>query len=199
MLWLYILLGIIALITLILFVPLKLKAEYHKDFSCKLVIGFVPITLYPKKTKDKKSKKKRKKDEAPQKPKEKKNLVKENGLPWLVGMVKKIAKLASGVLKDFFSHIIVTKLSLSIRVAGADAASTAVKYGQLCSTVYPAVGIIAGTVKCKTYGIDVSPDFSENPTTEINLVLHAKTLVMHILALILKHGFKALRLILELK
>lgn len=194
MLWLYILLGIVAFITAILILPIKLKAEYNGDFECKLIIGFVPVRLYPEKPKKKKSKKESKNDKKEQEP-ERKNLLKENGIGWLTDLIINVAKLAVGVLKDFFSHIIITKLDIRIKIAGEDAADTAIKYGGLCSVVYPAIGTVAGTVKCRTYGVEILPDFSDKPQSEAYLFLFAKVRVFHLLGLVFRHGITAIKLL----
>ena len=114
-------------------------------------------------------------------------------------MIKKIADLAVGALKDFFRHIIVKKLMLSINIAGKDAADTAVKYGYCCSAVYPAFGIIVGSVKCKNYGVDISPDFEEKAKSAVIMELEAKIKILWLLALVLKHGYKGLKLLADLK
>jgi len=130
LLWLYILLGILLVIFLLLLMPVKLKASYNEDFRCSLKIGFIRIQLYPQKPKKKKKKKKQKKADEEQKgEKKKETLIKEKGISWLFDLIKKIADLAVGALKDFFRHIIVKKLMLSVSIAGDDAADTAVKYG----------------------------------------------------------------------
>ena len=200
MLWLYILLGILLVIFLLLLMPVKLKASYNEDFRCSLKIGFVKIQLYPQKPKKKKKKKKPKKADEEQKvEKKKESLVKQKGISWLFDLIKKIADLAVGALKDFFRHIIVKKLMLSINIAGKDAADTAVKYGYCCSAVYPAFGIIVGAVKCKSYGVDISPNFEEKAKSSVNMELEAKIKILWLLALVLKHGYKGLKLLIDLK
>lgn len=201
MLWLYILLGILLVIFLLLLMPVKLKASYNEDFRCCLKIGFVKIQLYPQKPKKKKKKKKPEKAEEIPKHEEKKkeSLIKEKGISWLFDLIKKIADLAVGALKDFFRHIIVKKLMLSINIAGNDAADTAVKYGYCCSAVYPAFGIIVGAVKCKSYGVDISPNFEEKAKSAVNMELEAKIKILWLLALVLKHGYKGLKLLTDLK
>ena len=200
MLWLYILLGILLVIFLLLLTPVKLKASYNENFRCVLKIGFVKFSLYPPKPKKKKKKKPKKADEE-QKSKEtkKESLIKEKGISWLFDLIKKIADLAVGALKDFFRHIIVKKLLLSISIAGSDAADTAVKYGYCCSAVYPAFGIIVGAVNCKKYGVDISPDFEEEAKSAVNMELEARIKILWLLALVIKHGIKGLKLLIDLK
>lgn len=200
MLWLYILLGILLVLFLLLLMPVKLKATYNEDFRCVLKIGFVKFSLYPPKPKKKKKKKLKKADEEQKSEETKKeSFIKEKGISWLFDLIKKIADLAVGALKDFFRHIIVKKLLLSISIAGSDAADTAVKYGYCCSAVYPAFGIIVGAVKCKKYGVDISPNFEEKAKSAVNMELEARIKILWLLALVIKHGIKGLKLLIDLK
>ena len=198
MLWLYILLGILLVIFLLLLTPVKLKATYNEDFRCVLKIGFVKFSLYPPKPKKKKKPKKADEEQKSEETK-KESLIKEKGISWLFDLIKKIADLAVGALKDFFRHIIVKKLLLSISIAGSDAADTAVKYGYCCSAVYPAFGIIVGAVKCKKYGVDISPNFEEKAKSAVNMELEARIKILWLLALVIKHGIKGLKLLIDLK
>ncbi len=200
MLWLYILLGILLVITLLMLIPVRLKLSYHKELICILYIGFVKLALYPPKyKKNKKEDSEKEIEKKPEKKKKKTNLIKEKGLDWLIDVIKRVSNLAKDALKDFFRHIIVKRFMLSIKVAGDDAADTAVKYGYCCSAVYPAVGLIVGAVKCKKYGIDISPDFEENAEPDADIDLEAKILVFRLVTLIIKHGYKGLKLLLALK
>lgn len=198
MLWLYILLGILLVIFLLLLTPVKLKASYNEDFRCVLKIGFVKFSLYPPKPKKKKKPKKADEEQKSEETK-KESLIKEKGISWLFDLIKKIADLAVGALKDFFRHIIVKKLLLSISIAGSDAADTAVKYGYCCSAVYPAFGIIVGAVKCKKYGVDISPNFEEKAKSAVNMEFEARIKILWLLALVIKHGIKGLKLLIDLK
>ena len=121
------------------------------------------------------------------------------GIEWLLNLIKKVAELAVSALQDFFSHILVKKLSLSISVAGDDAADTAIKYGKCCAVVYPAVGTIVRVVKCKGYGVDINPNFSEKAETEINFDFAARIFAFRLIGLAVKHGIKGIKLLAEVK
>ncbi len=199
MLWLYIILGIILFFAIILAIPIKIKASCKKELFVTAYIGFVKFRLIPEKPKKKKKKKKSKapSENKPQKPQKKKpNIIERNGLTWLVDIIKKTAALACGVLKDLFKHIIIKKMFISVRVAEGDAAETAIHYGYMCSAIYPAVGIIAKTAKCRKYGVDIAPDFDENAESGYELEFEAKITLLWIIVIILRHG-KSLLDILE--
>ena len=203
MLWLYILLGIALFVALVMFIPITLRASYKEDFWCAVYIGFVKLQLVPakpKKGKKKKVKKQTPKTKQPKKATEKKpSLIKKYGIEWLLNLIKKVAELAVSALQDFFSHILIKKLSLSISVAGDDAADTAIKYGKYCAVVYPAVGTIVRVVKSKDYGVDINPNFSEKAETEINFDFAARIFAFRLIGLAVKHGIKGLKLLAEVK
>ena len=122
-----------------------------------------------------------------------------NGNKPYIALINKVAELAVSALQDFFSHILVKKLSLSISVAGDDAADTAIKYGKYCAVVYPAVGTIVRVVKCKGYGVDINPNFSEKAETEINFDFAARIFAFRLIGLAVKHGIKGIKLLAEVK
>lgn len=203
MLWLYILLGIILLLVLVMLLPVKIYARYNDDFICTLFVGFVKIPIYPSKPKKEKKKPKnsdeKSKKEKKEPKKKKTNLIKEKGIAWLLELIKKVANLASSVLKDFFGHILIKKLLLSIEIAGSDAADTAVKYGQCCAVVYPAISAITRAVNCPKYGVDIMPDFDEKAKSKVEFELKARVFFFRLVLLVLKHGFRALKLFADLK
>ncbi|MCH5296067.1 MAG: DUF2953 domain-containing protein [Ruminococcus sp.] len=204
MLWLYILLGILLGILLILLIPIRIRLKYQKEFELLLYIGFVKLRLIPAKPKKPKKEKskgksKEKTEEKPKEAEKNKNIIQEKGISWLVNLIKKVSELACGVLKDFFKHIIIKRMMLSIVIAEDDAAKTAINYGYYCSAVYPAVGIIVRSAKCKKYGIDIKPNFDENAKSSYYFDLDVKILVIWILAVIFGHGKEIIDVIKEFR
>lgn len=205
MLLLYILLGIILLFLIILLIPIKIIAKYRlNNFILYLKFAFFKLNILPSESEDEKEKKKSKKRKKSKKVKEadqknKTDSTKERNISWFIDLLKKIANLAQGVLKDLFKHIIIKKMLISISVAGENAAETAINYGHYCSVVYPAVGIIAEHTKCEKYGVDISPNFEEKANSNYEVDFEAKVRLIWILILIFKHGFKAIELFAEFK
>lgn len=182
--------------------PVKIKANNETDFSLILNVGFIKLKLYP--SAEKKPKKKKKKSAKPKKKAQKtedkkaqkqKNTKNKHDLDWLLTTLGKIKKLSEDVLKDFFGHIIIKKFMLSVNVAGQDAADTAIRYGELCAIVYPATAVITRNIHCKKFGVDVTPNFNENAKSTYWLDFELKTSIFWLIALVLKNGLGALRLI----
>ena len=204
MTWLYILLGIILLIVLLLMTTVGVKANFDKELRAVLKIGFFSYQLYPPKPKRKKKKpvKKEPKEEKPAEEKKKKKkpgLIQEKGILWLVDLLRDAASLAAGALKSFFKHLVIKRLSISISYHGEDADDTAVKYGYFCLAVYPAVSILVKAAGCKSYGVDISPDFTEGADSRYFIDIYVRIRIFWIFAMVFRYGFKALRLLISLK
>jgi sporulation protein YtfJ len=201
--WLIFLLVILVIILLLL-IPVGVQLTFEKELRVRLKIGFIPITLYPKKPKKpkKEKKKKEKTEEAPKKEekKEKKpGLIKQKGLSWLLDTAKNAAILTKGVLRDFFRHLKIKRLLVSINYCGEDADDTAVKYGYLCLSVYPAVSILVNISKCRRYGVDITPLFDANSESSYYVDFEAGIRLLWLFVLLFRHGFKAIRLLLSLR
>lgn len=57
------------------------------------------------------------------------------------------------IIKDTSSklikHIVIKKLKIDLLIVGEDAGDTAMKYGYICSALYPAVSFIDSNMKLK--------------------------------------------------
>lgn len=209
MIALYIILGILLLLFLVTLLNVRIHAIYNEKLTLYVRVAFVKLRLIPpkpKKEKKKPKKPKKEKEKKPEKEKPKKeksfnimDYVKQKGVSGILNIFRRIANLAVGTLKDLFSRITVTMLALELRIAGSDAADSAVKYGQVCSILYPALKIIGEIVTINDYDIDVEPDFSDEPKSSAKGELKAKIRVLSILIVVFKRGFQALRLILKAK
>ncbi len=199
---LYIALGIILFLALIMLIPVGASARFDEKLEAWAHIAFVRIRLYPpkpKKEKPKKEKKPSKKKEKPEEKKEKPNLVKEKGITWLLDLISQLAELAGGVMRSFFKHLVIKNLQISITYAGEDADETAVGFGRYCMAVYPAVSLLVSVCKCKRYGVDIAPNFEEGAKSAYHLEARVYVRVFWLIALVLRHGFKALRLLINLR
>ena len=201
----YILIGIILFITLILIIPVGVDVSFDKELKVNLRIAFLSIQILPakpEKEKKPKKEKKKKKEEEPkeEEPKEKKpNIIKEKGISWLMDVIRQVAAIAGGMLKSFFKHLVLKKFFISITYAGENAEDTAVKYGYFCSSVYPAFSVLVRVAKCKKYAIDISPNFTNGEQSVFDIDISLRIRIFWIVALVFKHGFKAIKLLLSLR
>lgn len=61
---------------------------------------------------------------------------------------------------SIYRAFVIENLKLLLKVSsGDDAARNAIKYGKVCSAVYPSMGFICSNMKVKKYEVNVVPDF----------------------------------------
>lgn len=177
MAFLYTLLGIVAFIILLFLIPVRVTAHYEETFEMTVQYGPVKIKLFPQKDKTEK-KKKPKKDKSEKKktenkkdnkkpdkkPKEQKDNIfmtfyKNQGFEAVIQLIADALSAAGGLFGGIFKHFVFRELYLEMKITGSDAAATAIKYGQISSAVFPAMGYICSKAKVRKYNIDLSPDF----------------------------------------
>lgn len=174
---LYIILGIIALIVILFSIKVSVTAEYADSFSLDVQWLFIKLHIFPQteEQKAKKAAKKAKKEEKKKKPEKekkeedkpsepKKNIFKEfyenQGFGATVELIQTAAAQLGGFMGSIYRAFVIENLKLLLKVSsGDDAAQNAIKYGKVCSAVYPSMGFICSNMKVKKYEVNVVPDF----------------------------------------
>ena len=176
---LYIILGIIVLIVILFSIKVSVTAEYADSFSLDVQWLFIKAHIFPqteeqkakkaaKKAKKEEKKKKKKPEEEKKeedKPSEpKKNIFKEfyenQGFGATVELIQTAAAQLGGFMGSIYRAFVIENLKLLLKVSsGDDAARNAIKYGKVCSAVYPSMGFICSNMKVKKYEVNVVPDF----------------------------------------
>ena len=216
MIALYIILAVIALIVILFSIKVSVTAVYDETFTLDVKWLFIKLRIYPedeeKKAKkeakkaEKEQKKKNSKKEKPKKEKTeesaspKSNIFKDfynnQGFAATVNLIRTAAAQLGGFLKGVYRAFVIENLTVLLRVsAGDDAAQTAIKYGKVCSAVYPAMGFICSNMKVKQYDVNVVPDFisAENTATfKLSLSVRPIKLTNAVIVLAFKLIFKVL-------
>lgn len=176
---LYIILGTIALIVILFSIKVSVTAEYADSFSLDVQWLFIKAHIFPQteeqkakkaakkakkeeKKKKKKPEKKKKEEDKPSEPK--KNIFKEfyenQGFGATVELIQTAAAQLGGFMGSIYRAFVIENLKLLLKVSsGDDAAQNAIKYGKVCSAVYPSMGFICSNMKVKKYEVNVVPDF----------------------------------------
>lgn len=216
---LYIILGIIALIVILFSIKVSVTAEYADSFSLDVQWLFIKLHIFPqteeqkakreaKKAKKEEKKKKKPEKEKPQeekkeedKPSEpKKNIFKEfyenQGFGATVELIQTAAAQLGGFMGRIYRAFVIENLKLLLKVSsGDDAAQNAIKYGKVCSAVYPSMGFICSNMKVKKYEVNVVPDFiSQENKAQFGLSLSVRPIKLTnaAIALAFKLLFKVL-------
>lgn len=90
------------------------------------------------------------------------NFYNNKGVDGVVGLLGRVVSDLGGMFGALVRKVIIAEFFLDMKVHGADAADTAVKYGKLCDKIFPAVGFMCSEMKVRRYNVDVSPDFLAN-------------------------------------
>lgn len=181
---LYILLGLLALILLlvflVLFVPVYARITYDEELRVRVRVLGVPIALLPSEDEPEGPEPTPAKTEKPAKPSKAKELLGElsrsfevDGVAATLHYLSELAKLAGQAVGRVLHSITVDKLDLELFVADGDADETAIRYGQVCSVLYPAFAAIAGVIKVRKRDLRVEPNFLlDNSTLHADVCLH---------------------------
>lgn len=183
---LYILLGLLALalllVLLVLFVPVYARITYDEELRVRVRVLGVPITLLPSEDKPEETEAKPAKMSAPAKPSKAEELLgevsrsfKEDGVAATLHYLGELARIAGQAVGRVLRGVTVDKLALELIIADGDADTTAIRYGQVCSVLYPAFTAIAGVIKVRKRDLRVEPNFlMENSTVSTDVRLHIR-------------------------
>lgn len=142
--------------------PAKIKVRIgyiEEEFILSFKLLFFVFTVSPENKKKKKKKAKKKEKEKKERPakKEKNNFFRSHTSDF--GVFDYI-ELIGIVIEKFVAKIYFDKLEAEIRVAGDDAAQTALNFGRLNAAIYPIAGLINGHKRIKKLHIGITPDFT---------------------------------------
>jgi len=208
MVFLYILLGIAALITLLLSVPLIVQAEYGQELTLRVRWLFLRIPIVP--AKEKKPKKKKKKKEKPEKEKEEKpkkekdpnkpNVVQRfyqyQGIPGFIDLLKRTVEILKKFRHGVWLCFKIRKLHLQMLVTGGEPQDIVEKYGKTCAAVFPALGWLSSHLRTKRGGVKahISPDFTGFAKKEMafdaDVSICPLVLICALLAMLVRLGFR---------
>lgn len=198
---LLIILGIIAFIFLLLICPLSFSAVYDGEFELKIKYLFLSFRIFPPKEKKfKKEKRQKKKSEKAKEPKEEKkknpilDFVKQKGIGGLIEMLKTFAKIIAETVSSVTKHLVISKLDVNVLVVGDDAADTAMKYGYVCSAVYPLISIIDSNVKKCKHSENIIAGFND-PEMKILCSVKVRIKPLFLIITAVKTAFKGIKAI----
>ncbi len=196
----YIIVGLILLLSVLLLIPVFVNAQFSGEFSAKIKYGF--ITVFD--TQKKKPKRKDNKHEKQNKPKEK---PKSKSKPSLLFEKKKselgffgAIKYFLDILKDLSARILwlvkridFKHFKLDLTVASDDAAKTAVTYGEVCTAVYPILSLLNANTNLSLKQVNISADFNKTAIdAEISVILKTKLIYFVIMGIKTLFAYKNL-------
>ncbi len=180
---------IVGVILLIGAVRIGGTITYRNDvFNVKVRICGIPITIYPKKQRDKKTtnEKKTKKQKA-----EKRKIERSEIKEWIV-----FARDMLLILKRRFPHLwrsfAVTRFYGVVIIATSDAAQTADLYGKTCAVVSALYPVYMEALHIKKHDVTIDVDFSSDKL-RIEAEIKAHITLGALLVFVLTAGYGALK------
>lgn len=152
---------VIAGITCALFCPVRILFRCYGTPVIKVRYLFVTYPLYPKRPKRPSVQKQQTEKNQSEAQKKKEKL----SLHETIDMVKDAMGPVWRALRSVRRHLVLNRLWLYIRIAGEDAAQTAISYGRLCAGVYSALAAARNVIHIKKTQFDLAPDFDAEDTT----------------------------------
>ena len=147
-------LGIIAIIVLLLFLPLRIVFSYHeKVFSTKVFAFGVQIFKHSPKT----QKKDKKKDNAEETVKKAEKSV--GKLSEKIRHYASISKKATTLARKYAK---IKSITLKMKIGVGDAPSTAISTGIMWGQVYTLIGIIGSIMYIDKHDVEITPVYNEN-------------------------------------
>ena len=183
--------GILLLLLLaVLFLPVAVHLKFKEEFQFKVTFAGIKVYGYkpkPQKTTADTEKKSAEKEETED------NIAK--GL-WkrlkakkgFLGAVKEVMAFSNDCLthiKALLRHIKFKNICLNLVYGSGDAADTAIRYGEICSAVYPVLALLDTAKNIKFKQIDVKSEFAEKKA-EFEFSLKAVTRIFVLLIAAIK-------------
>jgi hypothetical protein len=173
--------------------PVTVEAAFREELFLRVGYLFFHYTVAPKKPKKEEKEKKEKPEKKP-----KKNRIAElyhaKGLYGFLKILREAAKVAGGAAKGIFHHLVFKRFRLELRVAGEDAAQTAVDYGYVCGAVSSATSLLLGYAKCGDCHINVIPDFRAEKSS-VDFSMKARIAVFFLIQTLLRALIQSIQVI----
>lgn len=94
-----------------------------------------------------------------------KKIISEKGFSGFLKIVKDLLVIVKNLSSYLLKRIYVVKFYLEVKISEEDSAQTAIKYGQACSVLYPAMNFLFQNIKVKNPNVKINPDFNSEKTS----------------------------------
>ncbi len=176
---LWIILAVIAaLIAAALLVPITARVRYDGTLTVRLRVWGIPITLLPRDEEDEPQQPaapspRKKASRAAELKRELSRSFREDGVGATLRYLGELASMASRAVGRLLRAVTVDRLRLEMQISAADAADTAVRYGEVCAVLYPTLAVIERVMRVRRREVRVEPNFlAENSAVFADVRLH---------------------------
>lgn len=172
MIVLYVFLALLALLLLLLLIPVGAGARYGDELQVWARYGLIKIRLYPRRARQKpqrpqKEKKKHKKDkqEEPEQQSKFSQIaagLKRDSLGETLELAGQLMRWLGKTARAVLRAITVDRVFLDLLIVAGEADKTAVRYGQACAVLYPAMTTLRQTMRVRRHRLTVTPGFGRD-------------------------------------
>ena len=169
----WVLLGILLFLFVLLLLPIHTRARFDGALQVWAGLGPVFLRVFPLKPGKKKPSKKEK-TQAAEKDSKKKTKPKKEKIPLSFDIVCDYIRLGAEALGKMRRRLVVKNLSCHLKVASADAAKTAITYGEVTGAVSVLYPVLERNLRIKRTDISVDADFESskwNILTDVTLAV----------------------------
>lgn len=166
MLVLYVIAAILSLLFLLLLIPLGVGIRYQSENKEAFQITISYLFIKRKLLNGEEEENEAKEEESEEKPTEEglfakwSKLLHEKGLHAILSFCKEMSKLVGRATKGIGKRVQIKRFSVYLCIGGEDPADTAIRYGNTCAVVYPALAFLFSHTCCKDKLILVDVDFT---------------------------------------
>ena len=190
--WLIIVGALLAIIFIIVLSPVRINVSVNDIILVKVKFLFFSVYTFDSREKDEKENNEIVTETDNIQTKITKITGCSNNYDRLVLIIKTLKSLLCKFQK-LLKHTVIKKFNFNISISGNDAADTAVKYGKVCSVVYPLSTLLCECVNFKPDNISVYSNFNGGQT-EFNLGFTVSTKLIYIIYFAVLFVFDFLKL-----
>lgn len=124
-----------------------------------------------------------------------KTLYNAHGIDGLLLIVRRVFRYLGTFTGNLMHSLVIEELYIDVRCHKNDAASTAIYYGEVCSSLFPMLGSLITKYKVRKYDINVYPDYlarTSSASFAVSMHLYPIYLVGITISLVCKMLFKVL-------
>ena len=186
----WIILGILVLLYLL---PLGVRFVYSSE-GCRiwLLVGLIPIKVYPRNKREKKPKKEAKNTGKPQKKTAPKKPAKEEKKGGSLSDFLPFVDIAKKLLQGIFRKHRIRRLEIKLLLAGDDPCDLAVNYGKAWAATGNLIPLLEEHFIIKKRDVQIACDFTAEETV-IYVRADITILLGRLLTLATVHGYRAIR------
>ena len=120
-----------------------------------------------------------------------KTLYEAHGIDGLLLIVQRVFSYLGSFIGDLMHSLVIEELFVDVRCTKSDAASTAIYYGEVCSSLFPMLGALVSKYKVRKYDINVYPDYlAKHSSASFAVAMHLYPI--YVIAIVLLFAFRML-------